>query len=69
MSGSQPMTVSWYKNNQEVHPSANYEISFKNNTLQLHIKNTGQGDTGLYTCKVSNEAGSILCTSSVVIKG
>ncbi|XP_059576117.1 titin-like, partial [Alligator mississippiensis] len=68
VSGSQPMTVSWYKNNQEVHPSANYEISFKNNTLQLHIKNTGQGDTGLYTCKVSNEAGSILCTSSVVIK-
>jgi titin len=26
-------------------------------------------DAGLYTCKVSNDAGSALCTSSIVIKG
>jgi len=69
VAGSQPLTVSWYKNNQEVHSSPHCEISFKNNTLLLHIKSVGQSDAGLYTCKVSNEAGSVLCTSSVVIRG
>lgn len=69
VSGSQPLTVAWYKNNQEVHSSAHCEISFKNNTLLLHIKTVEQSDAGLYTCKVSNEAGSVLSTSSVVIRG
>uniref|UniRef100_A0A8C8RA17 Ig-like domain-containing protein n=1 Tax=Pelusios castaneus TaxID=367368 RepID=A0A8C8RA17_9SAUR len=68
VSGSQPLTVAWYKNNQEIHQSPNCEISFENNALLLHIKSAGQTDSGLYTCKVSNEAGSALCTSSVVIK-
>uniref|UniRef100_A0A8C0B1G1 Uncharacterized protein n=1 Tax=Buteo japonicus TaxID=224669 RepID=A0A8C0B1G1_9AVES len=58
VSGSQPLTVAWYKNNQEVHSSPHCEISFKNNTLLLHIKSAEQSDAGLYTCKVSNEAGS-----------
>uniref|UniRef100_A0A8C5TU59 Ig-like domain-containing protein n=1 Tax=Malurus cyaneus samueli TaxID=2593467 RepID=A0A8C5TU59_9PASS len=57
VSGSQPLTVAWYKNNQEVHSSAHCEISFKNNALLLHIKTVEQSDAGLYTCKVSNEAG------------
>lgn len=69
VSGSQPLTVAWYKNNQEVHSSARCEISFKNNALLLHIKAVEQSDAGLYTCKVSNEAGSVLSTSSVVIRG
>ncbi|KAI1237128.1 hypothetical protein IHE44_0014383 [Lamprotornis superbus] len=68
VSGSQPLTVAWYKNNQEVHSSAHCEISFKNNALLLHIKAVEQSDAGLYTCKVSNEAGSVLSTSSVVIR-
>uniref|UniRef100_A0A493TUK4 Ig-like domain-containing protein n=1 Tax=Anas platyrhynchos platyrhynchos TaxID=8840 RepID=A0A493TUK4_ANAPP len=68
VAGSQPLTAAWYKNNQEVHSSPHCEISFKNNTLLLHIKSVEQSDAGLYTCKVSNEAGSVLCTSSVVIR-
>lgn len=69
VSGSQPLIVAWYRNNQEIYESPNCEISFKNNVLLLHVKSAGQNDAGLYTCKVSNEAGSVLCTSSVVIKG
>ncbi|XP_026501926.1 titin-like [Terrapene carolina triunguis] len=69
VSGSQPLTIAWYKNNQEIYQSPNCEISFLKNTILLQIKSAGQADAGLYTCKVSNEAGSVLCTSSVVIKG
>lgn len=69
VAGSQPITAAWYKNNVEIHPTPNCEITFKNNMLLLQVKKAGMGDAGLYTCKVSNDAGSALCTSSVVIKG
>lgn len=69
VAGSQPITVAWYKNNIEIHPTSNCEITFKNNALLLQVKKAGMGDAGLYTCKLSNDAGSVLCTSSVVIKG
>lgn len=69
VAGSQPITAAWYKNNVEIHPTSNCEITFKNNILLLQVKKAGMGDAGLYTCKVSNDAGSALCTSSVVIKG
>ncbi|XP_074925906.1 titin-like [Chelonoidis abingdonii] len=68
VSGSQPLTVAWYKNNQEIYQSPNCEISFLKNTILLQIKSAAQADAGLYTCKVSNEAGSVLCTSSIIIK-
>lgn len=69
VAGSQPISVAWYKNNIEIHPTSNCEITFKNNTLMLHIKRAGMDDAGLYTCKASNDAGSALCTSSIIIKG
>lgn len=69
VAGSQPLIVSWSRNNQEVQQSVNSEISFKNNVVILQIKKSNKEDAGLYTCKVSNEAGSALCTSSVLIKG
>lgn len=69
VAGSQPISVAWYKNNIEIHPTSNCEITFKNNTLLLQIKRAGMDDAGLYTCKVSNDAGSALCTSSIIIKG
>lgn len=69
VAGSQPISVAWYKNNIEIHPTSNCEITFKSNTLLLQIKRAGMDDAGLYTCKVSNDAGSALCTSSIIIKG
>lgn len=69
VSGTQPLMVAWYKNNQEIYGSPKCELAFENNTILLLIKNAEPADAGLYTCKVSNEAGSALCTSSVVIKG
>lgn len=69
VAGSQPITIAWYKNNVEIHPTSNCEIIFKNNALLLQVKKASMADAGLYTCKATNDAGSALCTSSIVIKG
>lgn len=69
VAGSQPLVVSWFLNNQEVEQSVNNDISFKNNVVLLQVKKSSQEYAGLYTCKVSNDAGSALCTTSVLIKG
>ncbi|OCT61202.1 hypothetical protein XELAEV_18047225mg [Xenopus laevis] len=68
VAGSQPLTVAWLLNNHEFQPSPNNEVTFKNNVVLLHVKKSTQSNAGLYTCKVSNDAGSVLCTSSVLIK-
>ncbi|OCT63664.1 hypothetical protein XELAEV_18044763mg [Xenopus laevis] len=68
VAGSQPLTVAWLLDNHEFQPSSNNEVTFKNNVVLLQVKKSSQSDAGLYTCKVSNDAGSALCTSSVLIK-
>uniref|UniRef100_A0A6I8RYI7 Ig-like domain-containing protein n=1 Tax=Xenopus tropicalis TaxID=8364 RepID=A0A6I8RYI7_XENTR len=69
VAGSQPLTVAWLLNNNELQLSSNNEVTFKDNIVLLHVKKSSPSDAGLYTCKVSNDAGSALCTSSVLIKG
>uniref|UniRef100_A0A8C4S435 Ig-like domain-containing protein n=1 Tax=Erpetoichthys calabaricus TaxID=27687 RepID=A0A8C4S435_ERPCA len=53
-----PILVKWFKDDQEIDFSDNYDMSFRNNVVLLHIKKASYGDTGSYTCTVSNEAGT-----------
>ncbi|RXN00522.1 Titin [Acipenser ruthenus] len=68
VSGSQPMNISWFKDDQEIQLSDSYDMSFKSNVVQLCLKKARLSDTGSYTCKVSNEAGTTSCNVSVLIK-
>jgi len=58
VSGSQPLSVSWYKDNSELNTSDNYDISFKDNTALICLKKASVKDSGVYTCRASNEAGT-----------
>ncbi|KAJ8416945.1 hypothetical protein AAFF_G00328230, partial [Aldrovandia affinis] len=69
LSGSQPIGVSWFKDNSEIYSSDNYEISFKSNLAVLVIKKGQLSDCGTYTCKATNEAGATSCQVSVAITG
>lgn len=69
LSGSQPMTVNWYKDGSEIYSSDYYDISFKNNVALLCIKKSQSSDSGAYTCKATNEAGSATCQTTVKISG
>uniref|UniRef100_A0A668VHV1 Ig-like domain-containing protein n=1 Tax=Oreochromis aureus TaxID=47969 RepID=A0A668VHV1_OREAU len=61
VSGSQPMSVSWFKDDTEIQSSDKYDISFKSNVAVLCIKNSQVNDSGRYSCQASNEAGKASC--------
>lgn len=69
VSGSQPMVVSWYRDETEIHSSDKYDISFKSNVAVLCIKSSHVTDSGRYTCQASNEAGRASCDTTLGISG
>lgn len=69
VSGSQPMSVSWFKDSKEIHSSDKYDISFKSNVAVLCIKSSQVTDSGRYSCQASNEAGRTSCDVTVGICG
>lgn len=69
VSGSQPLTVTWYKDNNEIYGSDKYDVSFKNNMAVLCVRESSSSDSGVYTCAASNEAGKASCRVSLTISG
>lgn len=69
VSGSQPLTVTWCKDNSEICSSDTYDMSFVNNLAILCLRNSSRSQSGVYTCSASNEAGKASCLVSVTISG
>lgn len=69
VSGSQPLAITWYKDNSAIYGSNKYDVSFKNNVAVLCVRDSTSSDSGVYTCEVSNDAGKASCQVSVTISG
>lgn len=69
VSGSQPMSVSWFKDSTEICSCDKYDISFKSNVAVLCIKSSQVADSGRYCCRASNEAGQTSCDVTVDVSG
>lgn len=69
VSGSQPMTVTWFKDGTEIYSSDKYDISLKSNVAVLCIKSSQVVDSGRYSCQAANEAGKTSCDIKVGILG
>uniref|UniRef100_A0A8C4XP77 Titin n=1 Tax=Falco tinnunculus TaxID=100819 RepID=A0A8C4XP77_FALTI len=68
ISGTQPIKVTWAKDNQEIRTGRNYQISYVDNTAHLTILKVDRGDSGKYTCYASNEVGKDSCTAQLTVK-
>ena len=69
VSGSQPLTIKWYKDHNEIHASKKYDMTFKNNMAVLYVKDSAHNDSGVYDCEASNEAGTASFKVSLKVSG
>lgn len=69
LKGSEPMTVSWLKDNHEVKEAENIQITYENKTALLHITKLQSKHGGKYSCQVQNQAGSQTCSAVLTVKG
>ncbi|KFO13403.1 Titin, partial [Balearica regulorum gibbericeps] len=68
ISGSLPMTVSWFKQDTEITSSAKYTVHFAEGSASLEIKRLDASDAGVYICRATNSAGSKDSSSTLFIK-
>uniref|UniRef100_A0A667X6Z9 Ig-like domain-containing protein n=1 Tax=Myripristis murdjan TaxID=586833 RepID=A0A667X6Z9_9TELE len=67
VSGSQPLTITWCKDDREIYSSDKYDISFKNNMAVLCVRDSALSDTGEYTCVAKNAGKEITCTAKLIL--
>ena len=67
--GSLPMSVEWSKGKDGISKSSRYNLLHVGNTVSLELKLSGSADTGEYSCKVMNAAGSCVCSAVLTAKG
>uniref|UniRef100_A0A8P4G3Z3 Ig-like domain-containing protein n=1 Tax=Dicentrarchus labrax TaxID=13489 RepID=A0A8P4G3Z3_DICLA len=68
VAGSLPMSVEWCKGKQKITKSSKYKLLHTDNTVSLEFKLTESADTGDYSCKVTNTAGSSVCSGVLTAK-
>lgn len=67
--GSQPMVVSWFKDNKEIHSDAKYQLSFSESAASVTITGLDTVDGGVFICRASNEAGQSETSGTLTVKG
>ncbi|XP_049450272.1 titin-like [Epinephelus fuscoguttatus] len=69
VAGSLPVSVEWSKGKEKITKSSKYELLHDENTVSLQFKLSESYDTGEYSCKVTNTAGSCMCSGVLTAKG
>lgn len=69
VSGSQPMTISWFKDDKEIVPGAKFQPELVESTATLRIIHLEKFDSGVYQCKATNSAGFKETSGTLYVKG
>uniref|UniRef100_A0A3B4Y2I6 Ig-like domain-containing protein n=1 Tax=Seriola lalandi dorsalis TaxID=1841481 RepID=A0A3B4Y2I6_SERLL len=69
VSGSQPMTIAWFKDDQEIVSGSKFQPEFKDNSATLRIIRLEKADSGVYKCRATNSAGFKETSSTLYVKG
>lgn len=69
VSGSQPMTIAWFKDEQEITPGSKFLPEFKDNSATLQIVRLEKADSGVYKCRATNSAGFKETSGTLYVKG
>uniref|UniRef100_A0A3B4GBV6 Ig-like domain-containing protein n=1 Tax=Pundamilia nyererei TaxID=303518 RepID=A0A3B4GBV6_9CICH len=69
ISGSLPISVEWKKDGTKISSGLKHKLIQQDNSVSIEIEQLERADAGLYSCKLTNAAGSCECSGSIVIKG
>lgn len=69
VAGSQPMVVSWFKDEKEICNSDKYKLDFSESAASVTITKLDQSDGGVYKCQASNKAGENETSGTLTVKG
>lgn len=67
--GTTPLTVKWFKGDTELVTGGACYIMTEALASYLELYAVKPTDSGKYTCKVSNVAGSVTCSANLFVKG
>lgn len=67
--GTTPLTVKWFKGDTELMTGGACYIMTEALASYLELYAVKPADSGKYTCKVSNVAGSVSCSANLFVKG
>lgn len=69
VSGTAPISVSWFQDGNEIVSGEKHEVSFLDNVCALKLNGLDVTDTGSYTCVAANVAGSDECSAFLTVQG
>uniref|UniRef100_A0A6I8NLS7 Ig-like domain-containing protein n=1 Tax=Ornithorhynchus anatinus TaxID=9258 RepID=A0A6I8NLS7_ORNAN len=69
LKGSEPISVSWLKDNDEIIEDDNIKMTFENNVATLYITGIEVRHDGKYFCQAKNDAGIQRCSALLSVKG
>lgn len=69
MAGSPPMSINWFHNGMKLVSGEKHNITFTDNLCILEVNSLSNSDTGTYTCKATNVAGSDECSAVLTVQG
>lgn len=69
VAASLPISVEWSRGKQKIHMCSKYKLCHIKNCVTLQFKLSQSDDTGEYSCRISNTAGSCVCSGVLTAKG
>lgn len=67
--GTPPFTVKWFKDETELMTGPTCFTGLDGLSCFLELFSVGVTQSGVYSCQVSNDAGSVRCSADLTVKG
>lgn len=67
--GTPPFTVKWFREDTELITGPSCFIGLEGLSCFIDLYAVGLSNTGTYSCQVSNDAGTVKCTTNLLVKG